>query len=281
MTNVNWHVAEPVLARFAREPRRIDDVTAASIEAHLISCAQCRAAVRASAGDETLTMSWDAIADRIDRPRAAPFERAADRLGLPTATARLVGLTPALQLATLAAVAVLAAFAVLASRAADSAGPFLIVAPVVPLATVGLLATSVNDPAGEIGVTTAVHGFGLVLRRSVVTLVLTFAVLGVASIALPNVGAVALGWVLPGLALSITAVLLSSWVRPETAVAGLALGWVTALGVSVVVERNGAQVRDWPLFTGTGLIVWLALALVSVALLAARRDRFASLEVYR
>lgn len=281
MTNTDWHVAEPMLSRFARAPRRVDDITAASIETHLISCAQCRAVVSASADDEILRTSWDAIADRIDRPRVTPFERAAGRLGLPTASARLVGLTPALQIATVAGVAVLAALAVLASRAADSAGPFLIVAPIVPLATVGLLAASVNDPAGEIGVTTAMHGFGIVLRRSVVTLMLTLAVLGVASIALPDVGAVALGWVLPGLALSVTAVLLSSWVRPELAVAGLALGWATVLSVSAFVERHGVEVREWPVFTGAGLFVWIALALLSAALLTVRRDRFAVLEIYR
>lgn len=281
MTHSDWHVAESMLTRFARDPRHVDDVSAASIETHLITCAACRAAVRASADETALRTSWDALADRIDRPRATALERGAERLGLPTASARLVGVTPGLRLATVAAVAVIAALAVIASRAADSAGPFLVLAPVVPLAAVGLLAAPVNDPAGEIGVATALHGFGIVLRRGVVSLLLTLAVLGVATIALPDVDAGALVWVLPGLALSITAVVLSSWVRPEIAVAGLVFGWATLLVASAFVEHDDLALEHWPILSGPGRFAWLAVALLAAAVLAARREHFSCLEDYR
>ena len=240
-----------------------------------------RGGVRAAADPHAASASWDAIVDRIDRPRATPFEWAADRLGLPTATTRGGPDSRAATRNSCRGVAVLAALAVLASRAADSAGPFLVIAPVVPLATVGLLATRVTDPAGEVGVSTPMHGFMLVLRRSVVTLLLTLVVLGAASIALPGVGAVTLGWLLPSLALSATAVLLSSWLRPEITVAALGFGWITLLTVSAVVERRGIPVRDWLMFHRGGLTAWLALAVFASALIAARRDRFATLEVYR
>ena len=42
MTDTQWHASSAVLAEFAFDPAAIDDMTAASIEAHLVTCPECR-----------------------------------------------------------------------------------------------------------------------------------------------------------------------------------------------------------------------------------------------
>ena len=64
-----WHAPPDVLARFARADESIDDLTASSIEAHLIHCASCRSTVASAADPIELGRSWAEVADAIDQPR--------------------------------------------------------------------------------------------------------------------------------------------------------------------------------------------------------------------
>src|SRR2546423_441197 len=129
-----WHVPPALLARFADDPRAVDDITAASIDAPLPACADCRQRLSAAAAPTLAATSWAAVADRIDRPRPTVLERLLHRLGFGTGTTRLLAATPALQAAGLATVAVLPATAGVLSRTAGADGPFLVLAPLVPLA---------------------------------------------------------------------------------------------------------------------------------------------------
>ena len=82
MTDADWHAPPTLLARFAARPRRVDDMTAASLEAHLVACADCRRQLTAAVDPALAAASWDAVADRIDRPRPALLERLLHRIGI-------------------------------------------------------------------------------------------------------------------------------------------------------------------------------------------------------
>jgi hypothetical protein len=279
MTTTDWHVPDALLRRFTEDPGAIDDVTASSIEAHVIACARCRGRMADAAAPSFVATSWDAIADRIDRPRPSAVQRLLERLGVDGGLARLLAATPALRAAGLAAVVGLAVAAAVLSRTADAEGPFLVLAPLAPLAAVAASFAPASDPAGEAGAATPLHGVGLVVRRALAVLLVTFGSLGLAALALPDLGLEAMAWALPALALALGALCLSTFVRTEVGVTVLAVAWL--MGVSTVRWLAGRELAyaASPTFSLVGQLTAAALALVALALLVARRDRFATLEV--
>src|SRR5688572_33189690 len=111
MTTSTWHASAAVLARFASDPAAVDAATAASVETHLVTCGECRAELAALANPVIAAASWDAIVDRIDRPRASLLERVLQLLGVRDGPARLAAATPGLRLSGLTAVVGLTAVA--------------------------------------------------------------------------------------------------------------------------------------------------------------------------
>lgn len=277
----DWHAPADLLARFLEDPNALDDMTASSVEAHLVSCALCRDALTALAGPLVAATSWDAVVDRIDQPRASLVERLLRRLGVDGSIARILAATPALRVAGLVAVGTVALGAALLSRGADAAGPFLVLAPLGPLAAVAMAFAPVADPAGEAGIATPLHGFGLVVRRAAAVLSSTFALLATASLAVPALGPSAGAWVLPALALALGAIALSTWTRVEIAAGCLSVGWIlTVVSVRWFGDRQLAY-PDTATFGVAGQLIALAFALAATALLLLRRDRYATLEAFR
>jgi hypothetical protein len=281
MTDIGWHVPPALLARFADNPGAVDDMAASSIEAHLVACAGCRRTLTVAGDPGLLETSWAAVADRIDRPRPALFERLLGLFGIGSGCTRLLAATPALQAAGLGAVAVLAIAASVVSRTADAEGPFLVLAPLLPLAAVALSFTAAADPAGEAGVGTPLHGAGLVMRRAAAVLAVTLGLLAGAALALPDLGPSAAAWVLPALALALGALALGTWVRAEVAVAALAGVWLLTVWSSWWLAGHDVSVAQSATFAAAGQMAALAAVAVSAAVLFARRDRFATLEVFR
>jgi hypothetical protein len=278
MTDIDWHAPPGLLARFAADPNAIDGATAASLEAHLVRCAECRRALGAAVDPSLITASWDAIAARIDVPREHLVLRLLAWVGIDSALARILAATPALQAAGLAAIVVVAAAAAVASRTSD--GPFLLVAPLVPLAAVAAAFASSSDPAGEAGIASPLHGVGLVVRRAVAVLGVTFVTLAVASLTLPDLGPRAASWVLPGLALAVGSLALGTWVRIEVAVSILAASWIVVVW-TVWFAGDRGPVVDTATFAVAGQLASLAVAVAAAALVVVRRSRYATLEAFR
>ena len=273
-----WHAPPSLLARFVSDPVGLDDVTAASVESHLVACTGCRATLAAAASSSDVADSWDAIADRIDRPRPSVVEWFLDRLGVGGGFARLIGATPSLQLAGLAAIAGLAAAAAILSRHAEASGPFLVLAPLVPLAGVAATFAPAADPAGETGVATPLHGAGLALRRASVVVGAAFFLLALAGAGLPGLGLEGAGWVLPALALALGSLALGTWWRVELCVAALAATWLAVNWSIRLAEGRHLPLGDTAVFETTGQVTALAAALLATAVLTARRDRYATSE---
>lgn len=273
-----WHAPADTLAEFARSPEQLDDVTASSVEQHLISCAECRSVVAAATAPMTLDASWEAVVDVIDRPRSTVAERLLGRVGMPPELSRIVGATPGLRVAWLATMVLLAAGAVGISRGNGSNGLFLVLAPLLPLGSVLLTFLPADEPGGEAAAATPLYGAGVLIRRAAASLVPTFAVLVAASVALPHVGGGA-RWLLPGLALTLGSLALSTYVRPTVAVPALGVAWLGLLaGVRMVGGRHVALAHT-EVFTLPGQALALALAFLTAALIYQRRDHFSTVEV--
>jgi hypothetical protein len=272
-----WHATPTVLSQFATDPEAVDANVAASVELHLLQCGECRAAVAAAAPSETRAASWDAVADRIDRPKPSLVERLLRRFGVTETVARLVGATWPLQLAWLAALAVVVGGAVLAAQHADNPAPFLLVAPLLPLATVAIAFRAGADPAGEAGAVVPVAGVGLVLRRAVAVVGATLVVLLVGALTLPHLSATDATWVVPALALSLGSLALSTWMRVETAAGILAAGWLGALWTAALEARGRIRIVELAPLAAPGQLAFAVIAVASIAVLVARRDTFATL----
>lgn len=281
MTNLTWHVPSDVIARFADDPTRLDPATGSSVETHLVACRPCRDQLNSFADQAWLEASWAGVADRVDRPRRTALERLLDRAGMASGPARLISSTPGLRMASIAAVAVLTALAVLATRQTDSLGPFLTIAPLVPLAAIGITFAPVSDPIGEAGAATAVNGPRLTLIRVTAALATSLLVLAVGGLAVPQFGSTSFLWVIPGLALALGSLALGTWFPIERAVAGLAATWLIAVGAAWRLRGVGEPMSETPLFAPPGQLVLLTAAVVGALVLAARIDRYSTLEVRR
>lgn len=273
-----WHAPAAGLSEFARSPEQVDDVTASSIEQHLISCAECRSVVAEASAPAALDASWAAVVDVIDLPRTTLVERLLARLGMPPELSRVVGATPGLRLAWLGTMVLLAAGAVGISRENGSDGLFLVLAPLLPLGSVLLTFLPADEPGGEAAAATPLYGAGVLIRRTVGSLVPTFAVLLAGSIALPHVGDGA-RWLLPGLALTLSSLALSTYLRPMVAIPALGLGWLGLLAAVRVIEGRHVALAHTDVFTLPGQALALALALLTAALIYQRRDHFSTVEV--
>ncbi len=244
----------------------VHGAAAASVEAHLVACADCRAVfarhARGAAGEAERI--WSGILDQVDRPRVGVVERALRRVGAPESTTRILAATPALRLAWLVAVAVLIAFATVAARAEGDPFVLLVIAPIVPVAGVATAFGPWLDPTYELGVAAPFSGARLVLLRSAAVLLTGFPLLVGASAFLPG-GWEALAWVLPAVALTALSLAASTWVSPERAGAVVSVAWLA--GVVLTLRHPGADLAERslafrPLSQLLALVVGVAAALV-------------------
>jgi hypothetical protein len=273
-----WHADQEQLARFATAPETLDELTAASLEAHLLDCDACRRTVTAAVDPLVAAASWDAIADRIDQPRRAVAERVLARF-VTDHVARVVGATPALRLSWLAGVVAVVAAAVMTARQTGTDTPFLALAPLIPLAGVAAAFGPGPDPAGETALATPLFGAGLLLYRAAAVLATSLVVLAAGSLALPGLELRAIGWVLPALGLTFAALALCTWLSPFPAIAVAAVGWLVTLQSVAVGASSLRGVADSALFDAAGQTAFAALTVLAAVMVANRRQHLRPLDI--
>jgi hypothetical protein len=172
----------------------------------------------------------------VARPRLTPIERVLRRCRVPEHLARLLAATPTLGRAWLAAVAAVLGFAVLFAYASHGAVaeparllPFLLVAPVLPLAGIAFAYGPLVDPAYEMHAATPIAGARLLLLRAVAVLVTALVPAGLATPLLPGPPLLAAAWLLPALALIAGGLALATRLPVPLATGGLAAAWVAAV----------------------------------------------------
>ena len=279
----HWHASDELLQRFVVDPAALDGAAAASLEAHLIACDRCRSSLNDDIGADQVATSWSSIAQRIDaaealaagtgaRPtRCVRGDRSPDRRDTCAAGGSARGGRRRRSRG--------------GRRAAEqpaASGGFLVIAPLLPLAVVAAAFAPTSDPAGEAGIATPLHGIGLVLRRSSVVLAAVFIVLGIAALAIGDLQAPVIGWLLPSWALAVAALALGTWLRAEVAAGALAFGWVVVVSLSRWMEGRTSGYADSPgvrhCRTASAALMVLVVALGVVHV---RRDRFQTMEVQR
>jgi hypothetical protein len=238
----------------------LDLALAASVEAHLVGCAACRAVVADATDPAWLAPAWKGIRDTIERPRPGILRR----LGVSERDAVLLRASQVLRGPWTFATAAILIFAVVASWPGNVFGQaaYLLVAPLVPvLGVAGAFAAT--DPINEITNPTPYSKTRLTLLRAVVVVVTTVPLVVLLGALLP-IGWLAVAWLGPALGLTLSALVALTWWSPAVTTTGLSILWAAVVGfayqrheLTVAIERD-AQIG------------YLVVAAITAAALVAR-----------
>ncbi|MGY1730075.1 hypothetical protein ACI798_01040 [Geodermatophilus sp. SYSU D01045] len=278
---MSWHVDPGTSAGY--RAGALTDAAAASVEAHLLDCAACRAGLAAAppgADRAAHERTWDALATALDDRPASAGERLLGRV-LPTHVVRLLAAAPALQRAWWAAGTGLLVVALLAAQLGSGAlgtAVFVVSAPLLPLAGVALAYGGVDDLAGEVAGTTPFSRFRLLLMRTTAVAAATLPVTAALASALPGGTRPAVLWLAPALALCALTLALSARTDPRRVAAVLTVLWLAAswgalrpprsrLAVDEVLDRSLA-------FRPAGQAALLCVAALALVAAVTRRATF-------
>ena len=262
-----WHVAGPVCELYAQGA--LDPVVAASVEAHLTACPDCREQLTPTADRTRLDAIFAEIVDRIDVPRAGVVERGLHRLGIRADIARLLVVTPIVRAAWLLAVAAVLLFALAAASADErSVLAFLAIAPLAPLAGVAAAYGSRTDPVYELGVAAPYDKLRLLLIRATAALTASVVVIAPIGAFVEDRSAAAWQWLLPALALSAVTLALAERIDITVAAGAVGATWL------VIVVGMRADHETAAVFGGAAQIVFATVALCAGIVALLGRDRF-------
>jgi hypothetical protein len=212
MTTEAWHVDEELWTRYA--DGRLDPVTESAVDAHVMRCDDCRAAARTQVEPAELDGLWSEVSLGIARPAVPRPLRWLGRVGVQERDAVIVGASDGLYLPW--AVAVGAAFtcAVLAAfvpRFQDAS--FLLLAPLIPVLAV-VAAYDATDPLRELITGTPFSKLRIALLRTAAALAVALPVTLLVGLVVPGLESLAFVWLLPGLCLTVTSLVVMTWLSP-------------------------------------------------------------------
>ena len=205
MSTGTWHADDALLRSWSGGAP--DVAAGASVEAHLLHCARCRARLaelRPPAGDPVLDRAWSGVVAGIAVPPPSPAVRLLRRLGVSASDAVLLRAARSLDGAwTLATVAVIA-FAALAALgdATGGIGLYLLLAPLVPVIGV-VVAFASTDPLDELTAATPFSAARLALLRTAAVSVTSVPIVVLLGAAVPPIGWFAFAWLVPAIALTL------------------------------------------------------------------------------
>lgn len=223
-----------------------------------------------------LDRNWQAITAELDAPPASRLERAVRRVGFPARVTRVALATPGLRRAWFVAVGIVMLLAAVGGDGADrdSLVGFLVIAPLIPVLGVSFAYGVEADPSHEVGVATPMRGLTLVLTRASVILIVSAILLTLSALLDPATGWWSIAWLAPSVALTFSALALSTWLSPRRSAAAVAVGWI-----AMILVVRGASDDRLASFTAVGQAVAVAVAGLALALAWRRRDRFDLLAV--
>jgi len=226
----------------------------------------------ASGGSGTIEGALQApVRGSEDLAPPRPLERSLRWIGVPEHLARLLSATPSLRLSWMASVASILTLATAAARAhPDGSGTtFLVLAPLLPLAGVALAYGPASDPSFDIARAAPLSSFRLMLLRATAVLLGTTGIALVAGAFLPGSGWQAAAWILPSLAVTLSGLLLGTFIDGVAAAGTVAFAWVAGVLTYSKLADDVAQVFGGPAQVGFSVIaIGLAGGVVR------RRDRF-------
>jgi hypothetical protein len=263
---MTWHV-DPAQARGYADGT-VTGARAASVEAHLLACPQCRGRLAPLAPTTRLDAVWEMVQERVDAPRRTWVERVLVRLRVPDQDARLLSAAPSLQVSWLLSLTLVLGFAAVAATM-DSRGleVFLVLAPLAPVVGVAGAYGRGIDPTYETTRATPYPGYRLLLLRVLAVLVVSVALTGGFAVLVAD-GWAAVTWLLPSLALVGLVLVLAELIELPLAAAAVVASY---LGAVALVVASSHDVTD--LLARPGQPVWMlvAAACLVVVLSPARR----------
>lgn len=263
---MTWHVDAAMARGYADGSLR--GARAASVEAHLLACAQCRGVMAPLAPTARLAQAWDVVEERVDAPRSLWVQWVLERLGMRADEARLAAAAPTLRGPWVLAVVVVLGF--VAAAAASEEGVtllFLVAAPLVPLLGVAGAYAPGLDPTYDLTRATPYPAERLLLLRALVVLAASLPLTMAWALA-AAAGWEAAVWLLPSLAMVGLTLVLSKALGLHGA------GLVVAAGYLLVVAATWSSTGAVDgLFTAPVQLVCLAVlaACIAVLLSPARR----------
>ncbi|MHB1137347.1 MAG: zf-HC2 domain-containing protein [Microthrixaceae bacterium] len=234
MNSTAWHLSTDTLEDYLGGVA--GPVRSASVESHLMACADCRAllasrrrpaepaAVRAAA-------VWERIEERIDRRRVPAL------LGSPWWTTTLS--SPALRWSTAALALVLLLVPGIVGALNPRGGLVVLVAlaPLAPLIAATLSFRTELDPAGAMSVATPLATGRLTLQRAAVVCAASVVAGAIGSLFVALPLSMVATWLLPGLALCVVVGAAATVVEPVRVAIGLGMGWSALVAAWSVRSR--------------------------------------------
>jgi hypothetical protein len=223
---MTWHVNTQVWEAYAAGG--LDPATAASVDAHVVSCPTCREAAKGHVEPVTLEAVWTTVSNRIGRPVLPPWLRPLRGLGVPDDDLVVLS-TASLLLPWAMAVGSALACAMLAGLMPTyQETTFLLLAPLIPVLAV-VAAYDSTDPFREVSVPTPYSKMRLALLRTVAALVVAVPAAMAIGLLIPGLEPLAFRWLLPALGLTLAALVLLSWLTAEAAGGAVCVAWLVAV----------------------------------------------------
>ncbi len=271
MTTTNphgWHADDDALRAYA-EGRGLP-LASASVEGHLMSCAECRTRFAPMMAAEPLTKAWDAIRLTVEAPRRSAVERLLGRLGVSEETSRLLAAVPAFGEAWLVGMVTVTVFSGVAATFSDRFGlaVFLLVAPLAPVAGVSASYGGDADPSYELGTVAPYSALRLLLLRTAGVLAMSVPTAVVVGFVLPGPDWLAVAWLTPAVAGVTLCLSLSQRLGTTAAAATVGGAWAATVLVAVQAQAPMAVVDP------TMQIVLAGLTLAALAALVQQHSTF-------
>lgn len=228
---MTWHLDEHQVTAYA--DGSLSGARAASLEAHVVSCAECRGALSSVAPVARLGLIWEEIEERVDRPRTTPVESLLRRFGVNHEDARLLAAAPSLQLSWLLSLAAVLIFAASAAQNTERGSLlYLVLAPLVPVVTVAGAYGRGVDPTFELTRSTPYPTYRLLILRVAAVMVVSLVLVGALGLTLPDAW-LAAAWLLPCLALVGVVLVLNRWLDLVVAAGLVAAAYLLTITYSL------------------------------------------------
>ncbi|MGD6752248.1 zf-HC2 domain-containing protein [Streptomyces sp. BH105] len=297
-----WHVSEGLAQRYATGALPEPDCW--SVERHVEACETCAArvsgAVTGGAAGAVVAEVRQVVLGAVNQAPAAFEQRGPDQSPTIQAPAAIEQRGPgrrspvawpwvtgaSLRGARIMAFIVAAAGAVGLAHGAHFTGalPLLLaVAPVVPVAGVAVSYGRHSDPLHELAASTPRGGLPLLLARTGAVLAVTCPVLAAAGLLLPTaMGPGPATWLLPGLALTLAALALGTFVGCHAAAGLVGGGWLLAVATPCLGGRTAGRGLTTRLAEQLALYFdgraaqtsWAAALLLCAAVVAVRKNTY-------
>jgi hypothetical protein len=258
MTSNAWHVDDELWAAYAAG--RLDMIAQSSLESHVAGCARCRTSARGQVAVEELEPMWSGISLEVRRPQPRRALRWLRRLGVSDENVTLLAASDGLPMAWSAAVGAALACGVMAGLTPSYQDfLFLLLAPLIPMLAV-VAVYDATSSLHEVAAGTPYSKLRLVLLRTTAALVVALPATLAVGLLIPGLANLAFLGLLPGLAMSLSALLLIGWLTPWSAAGVVGGAW--AIGCAVLQRSD-----DVTVLAGAGAQAAFAGAIAVVAVL--------------